>query len=135
MPSRNFYCIFSDDLASSRDWFVDRLGYRAGFDSDWFVNLQAADNAAVEIAIMDRSHELVPDQFRQAASGGMLTIVVDDVDSVHQAMKARGDHVIEPPRDLFYGQRRMLVQDPNGVLIDVSSQCDPDPDWLASLRQ
>lgn len=134
MLSRNFYCIFSDDLAASRDWYVGQFGYRVGFDSDWFVNLQAPENAAVEIAIMSRTHDLVPDQFRQSAAGGMLTIVVDDVDRIHQAMMASGESIVEHPRDLFYGQRRMLVLDPSGVLVDVSSQCDPDPEWMASLR-
>lgn len=135
MPSRNFYCIFSDDLPGGRDWYVDRFAYRIAFDSDWFVNLQAPENAAVEIALMDRNSDLVPDTFRKIVGGGMLTIVVDNVDRIYDTMRAAGDRIVEPPRDLFYGQRRMLVQDPNGVLVDVSSQCDPDPDWLASLQR
>ncbi len=135
MPLRNFFCIFSDDLPASRDWYVDRLGYATGFDSDWFVSLQAPENAAVEIAIMERNSDLVPDAFRKTVGGGMLTIVVDDVDRVYVAMNTASDRIIEPPRDLFYGQRRMLVQDLNGILVDVSSQCDPDPDWMASLQR
>ena len=41
--------------------------------------------------------------------------------------------MIEPPTDLFYGQRRMLVVDPDGQILDVSSECPPDPDWVASM--
>ena len=63
----------------------------------------------------------------------MLTIVVDDVDALHRQAVDRGLEVVESPRDLFYGQRRMLLVDPNGLLVDVSSECPPDPDWLASL--
>ena len=29
--------------------------------------------------------------------------------------------VVAPPRDEFSGQRRLLVTDPNGYLVDVSS--------------
>lgn len=64
----------------------------------------------------------------------MLTVVVDDVDTVHARARAAGIEIVEPPTDLFYGQRRMLVTDPNGLLVDVSSECPPDPDWLASLE-
>lgn len=133
MISRNFFSVLSDDLAASRDWYVDRFGYRVNFDSDWFVHLQAPSADAVELGIMDRHGELVPQAFRQAPAGGILTIVVADVDAIHGKMA--GDTVIEPPRDLFYGQRRMLVVDPNGLLIDVSAACDPDPEWMASLAQ
>jgi uncharacterized glyoxalase superfamily protein PhnB len=71
--------------------------------------------------------------FRAAPTGGMLTLVVDDVDAVHARAQEAGIEIVEPPTDLFYGQRRMLVTDPNGLLVDISSECPPDPDWLASL--
>lgn len=94
------------------------------FDSDWFVNLQAPENDAVELGILQRDHELVPERFRNAAGGGMLTIVVDNVDAVYERARARGEEIVEAPRDWFYGQRRMLLVDPNGMLVDVSSECE-----------
>ncbi len=133
MPSRNFYSVLSDDLPASRDWYVDLFGYRVEFDSDWFVHLQSTESADVELGILAREQEIVPDRVRQQPSGGMVTIVVDDVDELHQRAIGREAEVIEVPRDLFYGQRRMLLVDPNGLIVDVSSECPPDPEWLASL--
>ena len=133
MPARNFYSVLSDDLAATRDWYVSLFGYRVEFDSDWFVHLQSTDRPDVELGILARDHEIVPASVRERPSGGMLTIVVDDVDAVHRQAVDRGLEVVESPRDLFYGQRRMLLVDPNGLLVDVSSECPPDPDWLASL--
>ncbi len=133
MPSRNFYSVLSDDLAATRDWFVSLFGYRVEFDSDWFVHLQSVDHADVELGILARDHDIVPAPVRGQPSGGMLTIVVEDVDAVHRQAVDRGLEVVEAPRDLFYGQRRMLLVDPNGLMVDVSTECPPDPDWLASL--
>ena len=125
--------LFTDDLERSRDWYVDRLGYKVDFDSDWFVQLRSPKNEAVELGLLKRGHELVPESYRAATAGVMLTVVVDDVEVVHRRAVDRGDRIVEEPRDLFYGQRRMLVLDPGGMLVDVSSECAPDPQWLASL--
>lgn len=133
MANRNFYCVYADDLRVSRDWYVNLFGYVADFDSEWFVHLHSPTNDLIELGIMLRHNELVPEAFRTRAGGGMLTIVVDDVEDSYRRAMTAGARIVEPPRDLFYGQRRLLIQDPNNLLVDVSSPCEPDPDWLASL--
>jgi PhnB protein len=109
------------------------FGYEPVFESDWFIHLQDPSNESLELGIMDRDHEIVPERFRAAPAGGLMTIVVDDVDALHRRAADASVEVIEPPRDLFYGQRRMLLVDPDGQLVDVSSECEPDPDWVATL--
>lgn len=133
MISRSFFSVFSDDLDKTREWYVDLFGYQVAFHSDWFIHLNAPQASALELGIILRSHKIVPMEFRGAATGGMLTIVVEDVDKLHQKTISTGIEVLEAPQDLFYGQRRMLLTDPNGLLVDVSSECAPDPAWLASL--
>jgi catechol 2,3-dioxygenase-like lactoylglutathione lyase family enzyme len=124
--SQSFVNICSDQLSTTRDFYVDLLGFEVGFDSDWFVQLRANDSGAT-IGIMARDHELVPEQARGAASGSYITIVVDDVESVFARAKDLSVPIAEEPKDLFYGQRRMLVIDPNGVMVDVSSPTAPPP--------
>ena len=97
MPSRNFYSVLSDDLAATRDWFVSLFGYRVEFDSDWFVHLQSADHADVELGILAHDHDIVPAPVHGLPSGGMLTIVVEDVDAVHRQAVDRGLGVVESP--------------------------------------
>ncbi|MCU0312253.1 MAG: VOC family protein [Acidimicrobiales bacterium] len=130
---RSFFSVLSDDLPGTRDWYVALFDYRVDFDSDWFVQLQAPDVPRLELGIIARGHRIVPDALRSSPTGGLLTVVVDDVDALHQRAQQRGVEVLEPPTDLFYGQRRMLLVDPNGMIVDVSSECPPDPDWLSTL--
>ncbi|QIS12715.1 VOC family protein [Nocardia arthritidis] len=122
--SRSFVNICTDRLPETRDFYVDLLGFEVGFDSDWFIQLSAKGSDAT-IGIMRRDHELVPEQARGTASGSYLTVVVDDVEPVFARAKELGVPIIEEPTDLFYGQRRMLVSDPNGVAVDVSSPTAP----------
>lgn len=135
MPQRTFYSIFSTDLSRAKDWYVSLLDYDIVFESDWFVHLRDRTVDTVEVGILARDIDLVPPEHRSAPAGGMLTVVVDDVDQLHQNAVTAGLKILEPPRDLFYGQRRMLLVDPDGQLVDVSSDCEPDPAWLLSLNQ
>lgn len=130
---RAFHSTFSDDLARTRDWYLELFDYEVVFDSDWFVQLQRTGSPQLEIGIIARDHEIVPEPFRHAPAGGMLTIVVDDADAIHTCALAAGVDIVEAPRNLFYGQRRLVLRDPDGALVDVSSACDPDPAWLATL--
>ncbi|MDP3406650.1 VOC family protein [Bosea sp. (in: a-proteobacteria)] len=131
---RSFVCIFSDRLPEVRDFYVELFGWRVDFDSEWFVHLQAKDNPSIELGILRRNHDIVPEAFRTAPAGMLLTIVVPDVDAVHRAVVQRGLEPVEAPRNLFYGQRRMLLRDPSGTLVDVSSECPPSPEFMASLK-
>lgn len=131
---RAFPVILSDNVPATRDFYMKLLGWRMDFDSDWFVHLRSHESSDVELGIMQVDHELVPAAFRKAPTGVTVTIVVDDVDAVFGRARSEGVAIVEEPRDLFYGQRRMLVTDPSGTLVDVSSECPPSEEFLASMQ-
>ncbi|MEO1481742.1 MAG: VOC family protein [Myxococcota bacterium] len=135
MPiQRAFASVFATDLGAVRDFYVSLFGWRIDYDSDWFVHLQAPDNPAVELGIIRRDHEIVPEADRNPPAGTLVTIVVEDVDALHATAAERDIPIVEPPRNLFYGQRRMLLRDPAGTLVDVSSECPPSEEFLASFK-
>ncbi len=113
--------ICSQDLATSRDFYQQLLGLKVTFDSDWFVQMTSPDNASLELGIIQQDHELIPPEFHAMPQGCYLTFVVDDVDAVYGRAQSMNLAVLQPPKNEFYGQRRLLLTDPNGLLIDVSS--------------
>ncbi|MEZ4240478.1 MAG: VOC family protein [Myxococcota bacterium] len=136
MPiDRAFPTLFVADLARARAFWCELLGWHPAWDSDWYVHLSATPEGPPELGLLRRDHELVPEERRLAPQGAMVTVVVDDVDAVFAAATDRGVQVVEPPRNLFYGQRRMLITDPDGHLIDVSTPCPPDPEWEAEQQR
>lgn len=134
MASRCFSSVLSTDLPQARDWYVSLFGYQVVFDSDWFIHLQDPKHDLLEIGIIARDHEIVTEAMAAQPVGGLITLLVDDVDGLHQQAVEAGLEILEPPRDLFYGQRRMLLADPDGQIVDVSSECPADPAWLATLE-
>ncbi len=133
MITRGFPNVISSDLAGTTAWYVDLLGWVTEFDSDWFVHLTAPDDGGVELGIIAADHPIVPSGVVPGGGGILLTFVVDDVDSVHRRAIELGYRVVEPPTDLFYGQRRMILTDPTGTVVDISSECQPSQAFLDSL--
>lgn len=53
-----------------------------------------------------------------------------DCDVLFERAKAMGVEIIQEPKNEEYGQRRFLVVDPDGLLVDVSSNRDPSPEFI-----
>lgn len=141
--SRSFANVLTDDVAATRDFYVGLLGLAVAFDSDWFVNLTSGalnledghGTPAGELGIWRRDHELIPERFRQAPAGTVLSFVVDDVDAVYAEAQRRQLPIVAKPRNLFYGQRQLLLTDPNGALVDVSTPVGMSDEFAATLVQ
>lgn len=112
--------ICSDNLAESKDFYTKLFDFNVDYDSDWFVHLISKDKQ-LELGIISRTSEIVPDQFQHNPQGFYVTFVVDNVDEVFEIAKKVGLEILSEPVDTFYGQRRLLLKDPNETLVDVSS--------------
>ncbi len=112
--------ICSDNLAESRDFYTKLFDFKVDYDSDWFVHLISKDKK-LELGIIDRTNEIVPKGFQNNPQGFYVTFVVDNADEVFKIAESEKFEIISEPTDTFYGQRRLLLKDPNGTLVDISS--------------
>lgn len=118
--NRLFVNICSEHLPESKLFYTSLFDFKVDFDSDWFVHLISSDTR-LELGIIHKHSELVPEAWRGPSAGSYISFVVDDVDELHKVAVAKGFVLVQAPEDTFYGQRRMLLSDPNGYLVDVSS--------------
>lgn len=120
------------DVAATSAFYQAHFGFRALFEADWYVHLQSKGDESVNLAILDASHETIPESARnQQATGVLLNFEVPDVDAVHDAMKAKGLPILLALRDEPFGQRHFITRDPNGVLIDVITPIAPSAEFTA----
>lgn len=124
---RQFINILSSDVAAAAEFYQALLGMTHHFDSDWFVILTHPDIGGLEYGILQRDHAIVPEDVRAAPAGILVTFVVADCDAVHETATALGVEIIEPPTDMPYGQRRMLLRDRDGTVLDISAPTAPRP--------
>ena len=113
--------LFSDDLEACKRFYVELLDVAVVFESDWYVQFQVNGDAKLEFAVLLRNHELVPDAYRKLPAGMFMTFVVDDVDATYHRAISMEAEIVQAPVNEFYGQRRCLVKDPSGCLVDISS--------------
>lgn len=118
---RHISNILVADLERSRDFYKPLLDLKVQFESDWYIQLGGPAGSGFELGLHRRDHELIPPQFQAAPAGMYMTFVVDDVDAKHAFAQAEGLEIVQAPQDTAYGLRRMLLSDPDGLLIDISA--------------
>lgn len=119
--NRAFSNILTGDVSATAQFYEDLLGMKRTGDFGWFVILSHDNMPGFELGVLDRNHETIPDAVNADASGIVLTFVVPSVENVHSRARMMNAEVVEGPTDLPYGQRRLMLRDPAGTAVDVSS--------------
>lgn len=112
--------ICSDKLPESKAFYTKLFDFQINFDSDWFIHLVSKDQQ-LELGIIDRTHQIVPKAYQNLPQGFYVTFVVENADDLFKIAVKENYEIVEAPTNTAYGQRRLLLKDPNGTLLDISS--------------
>lgn len=130
---RIYPVLYSNDVAGARDFYITHFGFETTFDSSWYASLRHRDNPAYELAIVDSSHESIPETGRGRISQLLLNIEVDDASAEAERLRKAGVDVLQELRDEPFGQRHVIVAAPDGVLVDVIEEIPPSPEFAAQF--
>jgi uncharacterized glyoxalase superfamily protein PhnB len=123
--------IMTGDVHGTAEFYIRHFGFESLFTVDWYMHLQSIDNEHVTLAILDGSHETIPESARGAVSGLLLNFEVENPDAVYAEFQAAGLPILLTLRDEDFGQRHFITADPNGVLIDVIKPIPPTEEFAA----
>jgi len=101
-----------DELAASRDFYVEVLGMRVAME-DPVLDLQSPDDPAAEIIIGAQEMQDAQPSF------GVDVGEPASVDAAHAEVVRRGLRVVYPLTDEPWGVRRFFVEDPSGTIVNV----------------
>ncbi|AQA20755.1 glyoxalase/Bleomycin resistance /Dioxygenase superfamily protein [Rhodococcus sp. MTM3W5.2] len=123
-----------DDVAASSTFFVTHLGYREQAAADGFASLNRPD-AAVDIVLLQRGIEVLPEGFRDRhADGLILAFTVDDLAAQEARIKSEGVEITMALREEPWGEKLFQVTDPNGIVVQFVEWADRDaPEDAAAL--
>lgn len=123
--------LMTSDVAGTARFYRDNFRFKVLFEADWYVHLQSEEDEKVNLAVLDQTHETIPEAGRgQGAAGLLLNFEVEDVDAVYTEAMANGLPILQALRDEAFGQRHFITRDPNGVLIDVIKPIPPSEEFL-----
>lgn len=118
---RAFTNILSSDIEVTAQFYQDLLGMTRTGDFGWFIVLSHDEMPEFELGVLDSNHDTVPTGLSSSPAGCILTFVVNDLEEVHARAVSMQAEIIQEPTDLPYGQRRLMLRDPAGSAVDVSS--------------
>lgn len=123
----SFYpVICTRDVAQSRAFYTKHFGFEVTFEADWYVSLRRPEPPHYELALLDFTHETLPELYRVPVQGLILNFEVSDVDSEHRRLVLKAGLPEELSlRSEDFGQRHFIVAAPDGVLIDVITPIEP----------
>jgi catechol 2,3-dioxygenase-like lactoylglutathione lyase family enzyme len=132
MKATSYYpVIMTDDVTGTAAFYTEHFGFEPLFSADWYVHLQSKESEQVTLAILDGSHETIPESGRGKVSGLLLNFEVEDVDAAYARLKAAGVPIRLDIRNEDFGQRHFITADPNGVLIDIIKPIPPSAEFAA----
>jgi len=119
------------DVAASSRFYQDHFRFEPVFESDWYVQLRGGAKGH-ELALIAFDHDTIPPAGRQPTAHLILSFEVEDAAAEAARFEQAGVTIVQPLRDELFGQRHFIASDPNGLLLDVITPIEPDPDWLAA---
>ena len=118
-----------ESTAVAKKFYTSLLDFNTVFELDWYIQLQSPADKNLQLAFVLRNHASVPMQFRQPPNGVIVTVEVDDVDTLYQkALDMQYDIALEL-KDEDWGQRHFMTVDPDGLLVDVVKMIPPSGEY------
>lgn len=122
----NIITLFVEDLATAKAFYTDVFGLETIFEDPDSVLLKL-DNIMLNLLVSSEAPEVVEPRPVAGVESGVrmvLTINVDDVDSVCVELEKRGVKVINGPVDRPWKQRTAAFADPSGNMWEISHFLD-----------
>ena len=127
--------IQTTDVAGTAAFYKAHFGFAPAFEAEWYVHLQSTTDPSVNLAVLDATHETIPEAGRGETRAMILNFEVEDVDAVHQRLANAGLPMLKPLTDEAFGQRHFITADPNGILIDVIRPIPPSAEFAAQYAE
>ncbi|MCP3997297.1 MAG: hypothetical protein GY722_19890, partial [bacterium] len=123
------------DLDVSRDFYCELLGLVTEFESGWYTVVRSASDPSARLGFVAAGHESVPACVTDQAAGVLISVIVPDVDEVHDTAVEMGVEIVWSLRDEPFGQRHFMASDPNSLVIDVITPIPPNRSFLREVAQ
>lgn len=123
--------LLSENVTKAAEFYIRHFHFQPLYQADWYVHLQSRDDASVNLGLVAKDHETIPEVGRGRTGGMLLNFEVEEVDMHCVRLQAEGARIALPLRDEEFGQRHFIVEGPDGVLIDVIRPIPPSAEQAA----
>lgn len=126
--------ITTKKLEESTKFYTEHLNLDITFDSDWYISMKTSRGRSFELALLDYTHPSLPTAFQHPTQGMLLNLEVENVDSEYNRLKSSGLDMVLDIRSEDWGQRHFIIQDPNGILIDLIQNIEVKEEFIEQYQ-
>lgn len=116
--------ISTNKMRQSKEFYMKHFGFKLVYESDWYIELIAAD---LPIGVSFTLPQREEGEFFQ--KGLILSFEVDDVDAEYRRLTAAGLEIVQDMADKPWGERSFVVDDPNGVHLYIYKSIPRTPEY------
>jgi predicted enzyme related to lactoylglutathione lyase len=117
--------VITGDIARLVRFYEQATGVQAAWATEDFAEL-TTPSATLAIGSTRTLALFAPDSARPADNHSVIIeFLVDDVDDVHQKLTASGTDLVSEPTTMPWGNRSLLVRDPDGTLVNFFTPVTP----------
>jgi uncharacterized glyoxalase superfamily protein PhnB len=121
MFSQHSYPIIcANDLSQTVNFYEDFFDFVVALEIPGYAVMKREGFKDAHIAIIDKDHKEIPEAYRRPVQGMILSMPVPDVRASYMAAYWEGLDIVSEPVETCWGRLHFMVEDPNGILIDVS---------------
>ena len=107
--------ISTNKLRESKEFYMKHFGFQLVYESDWYIELIAADAPTIGISFTLPQRE-AGEFFKK---GLIISFEVDDVDAEYERFREQLSEVVTEPTTMPWGNRALLFRDPDGNLVNL----------------
>lgn len=122
--------ICTQNIDAAKTFYTSLFDLEVLFSIDWYVQLKSPTDDNLQIAFVDLNHESVPKAYQKIAQGVVVTIESEIVDQLYDKANKLKIPIIKALCDEEWGQRHFMVEDPNGLLVDVYKAIEPSESFM-----
>ena len=130
----SYPCLCVPDVGRSSSYHCDLLGLVVTADVGWYLEVASPEDPdRIVLALCAADHPSVAAAGHGPPGGMLVSVIVTDVDAVAARVPGAGGEIVAPCRDEDFGQRHLLLRDPDGFLFDVIERIRPGAAFLRVL--
>jgi len=123
--------LMSENIEKGASFFIDIFDFKETYTSDWYISLR--HESGHELALIDRRHDTVPENYKDSCKGMILNFEVDHVDDFYSAITQKSYvPILMELKDEEYGQRHFMIESPDQILIDIIQIIPPAAEYSAN---
>ena len=128
-PKSSFPVFTVKNLEIAKAFYIANFGFDVVFSGEWYVHLVSKSGVQIGFLLPDQPTQPEFFQTQFLGEGVIFSLEVDDADAAFEVAKSKALNIVLDIRSEDWGQRHFVIQDPNGIYLDVVQSFEPTEEY------